>query len=60
MENSVEFYKSSVRKILSEYEQLKTNWSHAELVFDDERRRYLVMRVGWFQGKRIHQWYDPY
>ena len=55
MASPIEFYKACIKQLLGEYEQLKTEWSAAELVFDDERMRYLVMRTGWFRGKRIHQ-----
>ena len=33
---------------------MQTEETDIELIFDDERQRYLVMRVGWIQHKRIH------
>jgi SpoVK/Ycf46/Vps4 family AAA+-type ATPase len=54
MENTLEFHKMCVKKLLSEYESLKTHWADIELIFDDERKSYMVIRVGWFGQKRVH------
>ena len=55
MEDQLKLYMQAVKDVLTEYGQYKTPWSEAELIFDDERMRYLVMRIGWFQQKRVHQ-----
>ncbi|NET45852.1 MAG: XisI protein [Okeania sp. SIO2B3] len=44
-----------MKKILCEYEDLKDEDSQIELIFDDERMRYMVLWVGWYKYKRIHQ-----
>ncbi len=53
MENTIEFYKSCIKQLLSRYESLKTDHADIELIFDDERRRYMATWVGWEQYKRI-------
>lgn len=55
MENSRQFYQQCVKQLLSEYESLKTEDSHIELIFDDERRHYMAVWLGWQNQKRIHQ-----
>lgn len=55
METPIAFYQQCIKQILSEYESLKTPDSEIELIFDDERMRYLAIWVGWQQQKRIHQ-----
>ena len=56
MGKSVTFYQTCIKKLLSEYETLNTHDTRIRLCFDDERKIYLVMRVGWFQQyKRIHR-----
>jgi hypothetical protein len=54
MESHVTFYQQCIKAVLTEYQQLRTPHSHIELLFDDERMRYMVMRVGWHNQKRIH------
>ncbi|GAK59898.1 XisI protein-like protein [Candidatus Vecturithrix granuli] len=54
MDHTIAFYQACIKQLLSEYEALQTEDSRVELVFDDERERYVVMRVGWFHHKRIH------
>lgn len=44
----------AIKKVLAPYESLTTEHSQVELLFDDERMRYMVVRVGWFGHKRIH------
>jgi len=44
-----------VKQLLSSYERLKTEDMRIELVFDDERMRYMAVWVGWRKHKRIHQ-----
>ncbi|NER03512.1 MAG: XisI protein [Okeania sp. SIO3C4] len=55
MDNTIDFYKQCVKQILSEYEYLKDEDSQIELIFDDERMRYMAFWVGWYKYKRIHQ-----
>ena len=55
MDNLLVFYQQCIKEILSEYERLSTEWSEVELLFDDERKRYMVLRVGWFKHKRVHR-----
>ena len=54
MDHTVTFYQDCIKRLLSEYESLQTEETDIELIFDDERQRYLVMRVGWVEHKRIH------
>ncbi|MCP4405486.1 MAG: XisI protein [bacterium] len=54
MESQVTFYQQYIKALLTEYQQLRTPHSCIELLFDDERMRYMVMRVGWHKQKRIH------
>ncbi len=54
MDHTVTFYQNCIKHLLSEYESLRTEETDIELIFDDERQRYLVMRVGWVHHKRIH------
>jgi hypothetical protein len=54
MASQIDFYKHCIKKLLSEYEPLKSPWSNIELLFDDERMSYMAMRVGWLKHKRIH------
>lgn len=54
MESQLEFYKQVVKKLLSQYEELKSEWTEIELVFDDQRMSYLVMQVGWHKEERFH------
>ena len=55
MEKSRKFYQQCIKKLLSEYESLKTEDSHIELIFDDERMQYMAVWVGWQNQRRIHQ-----
>ena len=55
MDNTIDFYRQCVKKILCEYEYLKDEDSQIELIFDDERMRYLALWIGWYKYKRIHQ-----
>jgi len=54
MENTLEFYKTCIKRLLSAYQALKTEYSEVELIFDDERMHYIAVRVGWRKHKRIH------
>lgn len=55
MENSVAFYQQCIKTLLRRYEGLNTNYSRAEVIFDDENCRYLVVWIGWMKSKRIYQ-----
>ncbi len=54
MEEVVKLYQTSIKRVLSEYHTLQTQWSEVELIFDDEHQHYMAYRVGWFKHKRIH------
>ena len=55
MENTIVFYQQCIKSLLRRYEALKTNYSRAEAIFDDEHGRYLVVWIGWMKSKRIYQ-----
>lgn len=55
MDSIISFYKQCVKKLLCQYEYLKDGDSQIELIFDDERMRYMAVWVGWYKYKRIHQ-----
>jgi hypothetical protein len=46
MDSSLAFYKQCVKKLLSQYELLKDKDSAIELIFDDERMRYIALWIG--------------
>ncbi len=54
MDKKVEQYKNCVKNLLLPYESLRTERSKVELIFDDERMRYMAVRVGWADRKRLH------
>ncbi len=54
METPREFYRKCVVRLLSEYEGLKTDDTHIELIFDHERGHYLAVWIGWHNSRRIH------
>lgn len=54
MDHSIVFYQACIKHLLTTYEELCTDDSTVELLFDDERSHYMVIRVGWYQHKRIH------
>ena len=54
MDEQIELYQACIKRLLSEYQALKTPWSDVELIFDDERQHYMALRIGWLQHKRIH------
>lgn len=56
MENIIALYQKCIKELLSQYTRLNTPETKIVLNFDDERKTYLVMRVGWFERyKRIHR-----
>lgn len=55
METPIAFYKQCITQVLGTYESLKTPDAEIELIFDDERMRYVAMWIGWQNQKRIHQ-----
>ncbi|MEK8019449.1 MAG: XisI protein [Candidatus Parabeggiatoa sp.] len=54
MASQIDFYKRCIKKLLFEYDSFKSPGSNVELLFDDERMRYMAVRVGWSKYKRIH------
>ncbi|MEZ4732173.1 MAG: XisI protein [Caldilineaceae bacterium] len=54
MDKKIETYKKCVRDLLLPYESLRTDRSKVELIFDNERMRYMAVRVGWADRKRLH------
>ena len=54
--DTVEHYRQLVERILLEYAAIPYSLADLqhEAVFDRARDRYLVMTVGWEQGKRVH------
>lgn len=54
MEDALKFYKNCVKQLLSTYESDRTENSQVELLFDDERMRYMAVRVGWANRKWLH------
>jgi|688.fasta_scaffold232869_2 hypothetical protein len=54
MAHPIEFYQRCIKKLLCEYEEFAPDWAKTELIFDDERRRYIVLHVGWLKEKHIH------
>lgn len=55
METSVAFYQRCIKQVLNAYDSLQTSQLSTQLVFDDERKHYLVMWLGWNGHKRIHE-----
>ncbi len=54
MRNGIKFHQQCVKRLLSEYEKISTQHSKDEVIFDDERQRYIVMNLGWSGERRIH------
>lgn len=54
METTISFYQACIKRLLTEYEERAPESLETELIFDDERMRYLVLRAGWIGEKRIH------
>lgn len=54
MDNSLDRYKQSIKEVLETYATLSHEDLMVELVFDDERLRYLALWVGWSDYRRIH------
>lgn len=54
MDKKIEHHKKCVKELLLPYESLQTERSKVELIFDDERMRYMAVRVGWAERKRLH------
>ncbi|MFZ1341764.1 element excision factor XisI family protein [Thiothrix eikelboomii] len=48
-------YQQSIKQLLKEYSELQDPEAELQLVFDDERQRYLALWVGWSGHKRVHQ-----
>jgi len=54
MEDTIAFYQTCIKRLLSGYQAFHLPTSQVELIFDDEHRHYLAMRVGWRKHQRIH------
>ena len=52
---TVNFYQECVKRLLCEYEFIQDNSSHIELIFDDNRMRYMALWIGWHKYKRVHK-----
>jgi len=54
--DTVETYRQKIEKILTEYTLIPYAYGdvQSEAVFDRERDRYLLVNVGWDQGRRVH------
>lgn len=52
----VEKYRDCIKKILSEYAAYKPSYGDVEvqIIFDMERDRYQVIRVGWEKKQRVY------
>ncbi|HIK10132.1 MAG TPA: XisI protein [Oscillatoriaceae cyanobacterium M33_DOE_052] len=55
MNNTINTYKHIIKQLLQDYEDFGNAESHIDLIFDDERMRYMAVWVGWRQYKRLHQ-----
>lgn len=55
METTLDFYKQCVKALLRQYEEFQDKESKIELIFDDDRMRYLALWVGWNGYRRVHQ-----
>ena len=54
MESMIPLYQQCIKTLLSQYESPQAEDAAIELICDDERMRYLVLRVGWRDQKRIY------
>ena len=54
MESMIPLYQQCIKTLLSQYESPQAEDAAIELICDDERMRYLVLRVGWRHQKRIY------
>ena len=54
MESMIPLYQQCIKTLLSQYESSQAEDAVIELICDDERMRYLVLRVGWRDQKRIY------
>ncbi len=50
-----DFCKTCVKALLSEYGDLRTDDAQVQLIFDDERMRYIALWIGWNGCRRVHQ-----
>ena len=55
METTLDFYKQCVKALLRKYEKFQDEESKIELIFDDDRMRYLALWVGWNGYRWVHQ-----
>jgi len=54
MDQSLNYYQSCIKELLSTYETMRTEHSKVELIFDDERGHYMAVRIGWFNQRYTH------
>ncbi len=49
-------YQQIIKKVLSKHAASRSQWggAHSQVVFDDERGRYLVLDIGWDDKKYWH------
>ncbi|MFQ6062514.1 MAG: XisI protein [Methanosarcinales archaeon] len=54
--DKLEEYRKIIKKIIKEYAQFKPAYGDIEVetVFDEERKHYEMVQVGWENRKRIH------
>lgn len=55
MEKTIAQYQQCIKTLLAKYDGLRSAGSQVELLFDDERMRYMAIWVGWWNSKRIYQ-----
>ena len=48
-------YQQSIKMLLQSYAGQQTDNARLELIFDDERKQYMAIWVGWQNGKRVHR-----
>ena len=53
---SVDDYRKLIKQLLTKYAQLPTvdNKVENETIFDSAKDRYMLISIGWYQGRRIH------
>jgi hypothetical protein len=54
---NLERYRSVIKSILNEYAMLPISYAEAEdhAIFDDDFNRYILVTVGWYNGKRLYR-----
>ena len=54
MDHTIESYQHCIKQVLSSYQRNTPDGIKIDLVFDDERKHYLAVRVGWFHQKSVY------